>query len=228
MEQLVGILAHDSCPIVNLFIDWNPLYADSYTGGYLEENDEHVYRSGGGEGGEPSLWASLVEKAKKVQVLFLRHSGLTDVDLKAICALLKPEAGPLQNKALKVLDISYNHFDAGVLGQEISEVLEVNRSLEYLGLAKNGLTSSHVTPILEHFGRVPFPADQVTAHQAKIKERDAIIEQNKKTKGKKPDVPVPVVDAIEAKTTKDADGNEVVSWFLLKNPQFKHLNLCLN
>ena len=29
-------------------------------------------------------------------------------------------------------------------------------------------------------------------------------------------------------TTKDADGNDVVQWFLLRNPQFKHLNLCLN
>ncbi len=66
------------------------------------------------------------------------------------------------------------------------------------------------------------------AHQAKLKERDAIVEANKKTKGKKPDVPVPVVDALESKTGKDSEGNEVTSWFLVKNPQFRHLNLCLN
>lgn len=27
---------------------------------------------------------------------------------------------------------------------------------------------------------------------------------------------------------KDQDGNEVVAWFMVKNPQFRHLNLCLN
>lgn len=39
---------------------------------------------------------------------------------------------------------------------------------------------------------------------------------------------MPVVDNLESKPTKDADGNEVQNWFLLRNPQFRHLNLCLN
>jgi len=90
------------------------------------------------------------------------------------------------------------------------------------------MTSDDVRPILEHFGRQPFPSDQVAAHQAKLKERDGIVEANKKTKGKKPDVAVPVVDNIESKTSKDPEGQEVTNWFLVKNPQFKHLNLCLN
>lgn len=107
-------------------------------------------------------------------------------------------------------------------------MFETNRNLEYLGLAKNGLGSDDVRPLLEYFGRQPFPADQVVAHQAKLKERDTIIEANKKNKGKKPDAPVPVVDQIESKTSKDAEGQEVTNWFLVKNPQFKHLNVCLN
>lgn len=112
MEQLVGVLSQDNCPVVNLFIDWNPIYKDDYTGGYIEDNKDCLFTPD--EESEPpvtSIWASLVEKAKKVQVLFLRHSGLTDADLKQMCTLLKPEAGPLQNKVLKVLDISYNNFD---------------------------------------------------------------------------------------------------------------------
>ena len=68
----------------------------------------------------------------------------------------------------------------------------------------------------------------MVAHQAKLKERDAVIEANKKTKGKKPDLPVPVVDNLEPKVSKDSEGNEVTNWFLVKNPQFRHLNLCLN
>lgn len=36
------------------------------------------------------------------------------------------------------------------------------------------------------------------------------------------------MDLIESKNQKDSEGNEVVNWFMIKNPQFRHLNLCLN
>lgn len=40
--------------------------------------------------------------------------------------------------------------------------------------------------------------EQVEAHQAKLKARDAIIEKNKKLKAsKKPEEPVPALDLIE-------------------------------
>ena len=56
-----------------------------------------------------------------------------------------------------------------------------------------------------------------------------MIEKNKKQKtAKKPEEPVPVLDNLESKTSKDSEGVETVNWFLLKNPQFRHLNLCLN
>ena len=84
-------------------------------------------------------------------------------------------------------------------------------------------------PILDSFGRVPLPADQVEAYQGELKKRDAIIEKNKKLKQqKKPEEPVPVLDALESDVVRDADGNETTNWFLLRCPQFKHLNLCLN
>ena len=45
---------------------------------------------------------------------------------------------------------------------------------------------------------MPFPQDQVEAHQAKMKARDAVIEKNKKLKAsKKPEEPVPQLDLIE-------------------------------
>ena len=62
-----------------------------------------------------------------------------------------------------------------------------------------------------------------------MKKRDTIVEKNKKLKQqKKPEEVVPVLDNLESEITKDAEGNETTSWFLLKNPQFKHLNFCLN
>ena len=42
--------------------------------------------------------------------------------------------------------------------------------------------SQDVLPLLNCFGKVPFPTDQVEAYQAEIKKRDAIIEKNKKLK----------------------------------------------
>ncbi len=39
-----------------------------------------------------------------------------------------------------------------------------------------------------------FPAGEVDAHQKKIKERDQIIEKNKKKKKGQPEDPVPIVD----------------------------------
>lgn len=45
---------------------------------------------------------------------------------------------------------------------------------------------------------MPFPTDQVDAHMNKIKQRDVIIEKNKKLKtSKKPEEPVPILDSIE-------------------------------
>ena len=39
---------------------------------------------------------------------------------------------------------------------------------------------------------------------------------------------MPILDAIESEVTRDGDGNETTNWFLLRCPQFKHLNFCLN
>jgi hypothetical protein len=62
-------------------------------------------------------------------------------------------------------------------------------------MAKNGLTTEDVVPILDSFGRVPLPADQVEAYQGELKKRDAIVEKNKKLKQqKKAEEPVPILD----------------------------------
>lgn len=111
----------------------------------------------------------------------MRASGLNDKDLQHILLALKPDTTLPMNRNLKVLDLSYNNFSGEAI-QEFSSVFEQNRSLEFLGLAKNKLTSEDVLPLLESFGRVPFPSDQVETYQAELKKRDAIIEKNKKLK----------------------------------------------
>jgi hypothetical protein len=72
--------------VVNLFLDWNPLYGDDYV---TSKGFENVpYR-----GEDPSMFAKLISDVKKLQVCFFRGSGLTEKDLKAICHVLKPESG---------------------------------------------------------------------------------------------------------------------------------------
>ena len=107
---------------------------------------------------------------------------------------MKPDTNLAMNRNLKVLDLSYNKFSGAALTDFVS-VFEQNRSLEFLGLAKNNLTSDDLMPVLECFGRVPLPADQVEAYQGELKKRDAILEKNKKLRQqKKPEEPVPVLD----------------------------------
>lgn len=91
-----------------------------------------------------SPFASLIRDSKKLQVLFLRHSGLVDADLQQICKMLSSEAGPLQNKTLKVIDLSHNGFTGSVVSTCVKQVFDSNRVLEYVGLAKNNLSSADV------------------------------------------------------------------------------------
>ena len=78
---------------------------------------------------------------------------------------------------------------------EFASVLEFNRSLEYLGLSKNRLTTEDVLPLLAKLGKIPFANEQVEFHTNELKKREVTIEKNKKLKAtKKPEEPVPVLD----------------------------------
>jgi len=184
---LIGYLSEESCPVANIFIDWNPIFADSYEtraassaslySGSVAEVDADVSVEGGQE--PQSLFAKLISECKKLQVCFLRASNLTDKDLRDIYFVLKPESGAAMNRNLKVLDLSYNKF-SGEAVREFAQVFEINRSLEFVGLAKNNLRSDDVLPLLNCFGKVPFPAENVESHQKELKNRDVIVEKNKK------------------------------------------------
>ncbi len=93
-------------------------------------------------------------------MLFLRASNITDEDVRQMCHVLKPDpANPnFANKTLKVLDISYNPVTKKCL-KYFSDMMELNRTLEYLGLAKLKLTAKSLNKILNQIGRIPFPSD---------------------------------------------------------------------
>jgi len=80
---LVTALCADNCPIINLFVDWNPIYTDEFKAGdtYAACGSNELYVTGEEE---INPWAKLIESNKKLQVLFLRASGLVDADMNAI------------------------------------------------------------------------------------------------------------------------------------------------
>jgi len=152
-NELITYICADNCPIINLFLDWNPIYTDDFKAGDTNAAIGNEFYVPGEE--DPNPWAKLIESNKKLQVLFLRASGLKDSDLSSICSVLK------NNGTIKVLDISSNYdLTTASLG-EICEVLQVNRSIEYLGLSKLNLENEDILPMLDLFGRFPFPEDQV-------------------------------------------------------------------
>ena len=95
-----------------------------------------------------------------MQVLFLRANNITDDEIKQMALALKPDpAFPgASNKSLKVLDISYNPITEKSL-KYLADMMETNRTLEYLGLAKCHLENDSITPLLGQIGKIPFPAD---------------------------------------------------------------------
>lgn len=66
-----------------------------------------------------------------------------------MCHVLKPDpANPnASNRTLKVLDISYNPLTERSM-RAIADMMETNRTLEYIGLAKNKIENEHIIPIL--------------------------------------------------------------------------------
>lgn len=90
MNKLIAFLAADNCPIVNLFVDWNPIYSDSFIPGdkNIEANGGNFYVPEEGEE-EQNPWGKLIDSNRKLQVLFMRSSGLNDVDVGHIVTALK-------------------------------------------------------------------------------------------------------------------------------------------
>ena len=78
---------------------------------------------------------------------------------------------------------------------------------------------SDFRPLFEEIGKFKLTTEEAEQLQQRIKERDAIVEKNKKAKGKKEE-PVPKVPNM----VQDDQGNA----YVIKKEHFKHLNIGLN
>jgi len=141
----------------------------------------------------------------------MRADGIDDEQMEIICEKIK-------TSKLKCLDLSLNTFRQKSIKPLIDAIKE-NTSLEYLGLAGLELSINDLKPLLDEFGKFKLTPEEAEELEKKIKERDTIIEKNKKKKGKNEE-PVPKVNNM----TKDDQGNA----YVLKKELFKHLNIGLN
>lgn len=143
--------------------------------------------------------------------LYLRSNNIDDAMVEQIAKKVKTST------TLLALDLSKNNLTKKSV-VALCEALDRNRSLQYLGLQMNSLIGSDVEGFVNVLGNEPFAPENVEEQLKKMKDRDAIIEKNKKLKGKKEE-PVPYVENIVQVDTK---------WILQKNLELKMLNLDLN
>jgi hypothetical protein len=138
-SQFDSLLAHlASTPTIQtVFFDWNPLYKEDFR--KLPAGDSPFYER---PKEEPSRFAKFVGAESKIKILFLRGNQITDEDVTQICTGLK------DNHTLKVLDVSYNKLTKASV-EAFVELLEVNKSLEFIGLAKNGFSIDDLKPLLD-------------------------------------------------------------------------------
>eukprot|EP00826_Nyctotherus_ovalis_P008632 TRINITY_DN12242_c0_g1_i3.p2 TRINITY_DN12242_c0_g1~~TRINITY_DN12242_c0_g1_i3.p2 ORF type:complete len:181 (-),score=70.65 TRINITY_DN12242_c0_g1_i3:89-631(-) len=122
------------------------------------------------------------------------------------------------NNTLKCLDLSMNKLQAEGI-KLLAKAVRKNTSLELLGVGSMDLTIEELEPLLMEFGRVRITEEEGKELEAKIAARDAIVEKNKKVKGKKQE-PVPVVNSLE----KDDDNN----YYEIRKPNFKQLSIGYN
>ncbi|CAG9323770.1 unnamed protein product [Blepharisma stoltei] len=153
-------------------------------------------------------YSELLRGDSKLQVLSLKACNLGDNALSYICEALK------ENKKLKTLDLYGNRIYSLT---PIAEMLEVNRSLMHLNLAKNELTDEQLMPLVGAFGKIPFPSERV--EEFRRREKEIIKEKAMKNKGH---------GEIEPPADELIEEEESGQCFLMKNKVFSRLNLSLN
>ncbi|CAD8065547.1 unnamed protein product [Paramecium primaurelia] len=120
---------------------------------------------------------------------------------------------------LKVLDLYDNQLSKEAFNL-IGTALKENTFLEQLGLAKNQINSlDQLSEIMQNVGKFLMSQDEYDDYRIKEKERDQIIERNKKVKKKGTEEVVPVLETIQ-----QFDNN----WYIMRNQKLQLLNLSLN
>lgn len=99
-------------------------------------------------------------------------------------------------------------------------MFEQNRKLEEINIGGNLFNDEDLSHIKNYVGKVKMTQEELDIHNKKVKDKDFIIEKNKKLKiQKKPEEPVPILE--EVALIGD-------TYYVIKNTILKNLNLIQN
>jgi hypothetical protein len=215
LEFLINSILNKPNNIYNLIIEWNSrviIQGSDYEVSEVNEDiqfDEKVCKD------INRVQQNLCNLASspKLEALCLRGNHLGDRAGSMLFENLK------SNNVMKVLNLYKNNLTSRCMPSFIS-MLEVNKRIEEINLGGNYLNDSDFVKIKNILGGSPITNEQLDAYNKKVKDRDLIIEKNKKLKQlKKNEEPVPVLD--EFTLIGDV-------YYSIKNSHLKNINLIKN
>jgi hypothetical protein len=151
--------------------------------------------------------------SQKIEALCLRGNNLGDEAALIIFEHLKT------NNVLRILNLYLNNLGSKTM-ESLCQLLNQNKKLDDLNLGRNCFNDNDLMLLKQFIGKIPMSQEDIENHNKKLKDRDAIIEKNKKLKiQKKPEEPLPVIPDVE-----NIDGH----FFIMKNTKLRNLNLIQN
>jgi len=149
----------------------------------------------------------------KIEALCLRGNFLGDENAKIFFENLK------NNNNLKVLNLFKNNLSSECI-PVFCEMLIENKKLEEINLGGNFFNNEDLIAIKDCIGKIQLSPDEVESYLRRQKEREAIIEKNKKQKAaKKPEDPVPSIEEVV---------QQGEFYFIMRNTKLKTLNIMQN
>lgn len=149
----------------------------------------------------------------RLDSLCLRGNFLGDNACISLIEALK------SNQVLRNLNLYKNSLGSKT-AVAINQLLEVNRKIEDLNIGGNLFNDDDFKVIIEQLGKYSLSDEEVDNYNKKLKEKNEILEKNKKLKAsKKQELPVPNLPEV------DVVGEH---YYMFKNNKLKTLNLMHN
>jgi hypothetical protein len=159
---------------------------------------------------------SLISKlgtSHRIEALCLRGNGIGDEGASVLFENLK------NNTTLRILNVYRNNITSKSFGV-FCEMIDVNRILEDINIGGNSLTDDDLSMLKDRIGKIEMTHDEVENYNKKLKDREAIIEKNKKLKTqKKAEEPLPHIPEVH-----EVDG----VFYNLLNTKIRFLNIFQN
>jgi hypothetical protein len=223
-EYMINSLINKQINIHNFIFEWNSEF--KYEGKIYSINKKHPNNIDSSKSPKSkNIFADIREIinryeeniikftiSNKIEALCLRGNFLGDSTIKQMLENLK------NNQSLKTLNLFKNDMTSECIPL-FCEMLGVNRRLEEINIGGNNLKNEDLLMIKNSIGRVQLTDDDLEDYQKRYKEKEAVLERNRKNKGKKPDEPVPILEEVV-----EADNK----FYLVRNLKLRSLNVMQN